>query len=390
MEEKYAIRIKAIQRYLAGERPTAKIYQSLKRNKQWFYFWLKRYNSNHEHWYKDRPRCNKIIRNRTDAKAERFVCTIRAKLAATKYAQIGALAIQWEMQKLRVQPLPVWTINRIIRRHHLIRKSLAYEKRNTFYPTIPVTRPHCLHQMDLVGPRYIGSGPSHRFYSCNLIDAYSNAVSIKPYPSKEDIYINDSLVLAWQTLGLPQYLQIDNELSFKGSNRYPRTLGRVLKLCLYLGVEVIFIPEGEPWRQGVIEKFNDVYDKMFFRSQRFKTLTDLHKESHIFEHFHNHHHRYSKLQGKTPWIAHQALPKRIIPESLKNYQDDIPFTHGKISFVRLTNKNGTIRFFTETFLVDTHLVHEYVKGTIYTKAGILKLYYNNKAIKTYRYKVNPY
>jgi len=390
MEDKHAIRIKAIQRYLTGERPVAKIYRSLQRNKQWFYFWLKRYEPNDEQWYKDRPRCNKIIHNRTEGKTEQIVCAIRAKLTATKYAQIGAMAIQWEMQKLGVRSLPVWTINRIIRRHHLVRKSPTYEKRNTHYPLVPVTTPHCFHQMDLVGPRYIGQSPSHRFYSCNIIDTYSNAVGINPCSGKKDIYINASLVSAWQTLGIPQYLQIDNELSYKGSNRYPRTLGRVLKLCLYLGVEVIFIPEGEPWRQGVIEKFNDVYDKMFFRSQRFRTLLHLHKESRNFEHFHNHHHRYSKLKGKTPWTVHQSVQKRTFPKTFKEHEYDIPFTHGKISFVRLTNKDGKIRFFTETFMVDTCLVHEYVKGTIYTNPGVLRLYYNNKTIKTYRYKVNLY
>jgi len=66
----------------------------------------------------------------------------------------------------------------------------------------------------------------------------------------------------------------------------------------------------------------------------------------------------------------------------------IPFKDGRVSFIRLTDEKGEVRFFTETFLVDKHLVNEYVKGTIFTKQGLLKFYYDNKVIKIYKYLVN--
>lgn len=385
MEDRYTVRIQAIQRYLAGERPAAKIYRSLQKNKQWFYFWFKRYNPKEENWYQDKPRINKILHNRIDSKLEQLVCAIRTKLTTAKYAQIGAVAIQWELKKLGLSPIPIWTINRIINRNQLVKQSNKYLKQNKLYPVIKVTAPHQFHQFDLVGPRYIGSGKGGRFYSFNLIDIFSNAIYIQPSLSKSDVFISDFLISAWQALGIPRYLQVDNELSFKGSNRYPRTPGRVIRLCLYLGVEIIFIPEGEPWRQGVIEKFNDVYDKIFFRQQRFRDMDHLRRESKIFASFHNHHHRYSKLNGKIPWAVHRTIPKRLI---LSTFKPCSPIRHGKISFIRLTDKDGKIKFFSESFLVNKYLVHEYIKGTIFTKPGLLKLYYNNKTIKTYRYKVN--
>jgi hypothetical protein len=46
-------------------------------------------------------------------------------------------------------------------------------------------------------------------------------IKIKDYPSKRGIFVTDSLVSAWQVLWIPKYLQIDNGLSFKGSNRHP-------------------------------------------------------------------------------------------------------------------------------------------------------------------------
>jgi hypothetical protein len=86
-------------------------------------------------------------------------------------------------------------------------------------------------------------------------------VALAAAPSKRDIDIVDALVAGWQRLGIPDLLQADNELSFRGSNRYPRSFGLLIQLCLYLGVEIVFIPPGQPWRNGIVEKFNDLYDK---------------------------------------------------------------------------------------------------------------------------------
>ena len=389
MEEKYRIRIEAVRRFLAGERPTVNIYRSLNQNRRWFYFWLNRYDPNDENWYKDRLKTPRLIYNKTSEETETLVCNVRNKLVKTKYAQIGALPIQWELKKLGLKPIPpIWTINRIIKRNNLVKKPEIYEKRSKLYPQMEARTPNILHQLDLVGPRYIGKGKDNKFFSFNLIDIFSNVAKIKPYKGKRGVFVIDFLVCAWQTLGIPKYLQFDNELSFRGSNKYPRTFGDVIKLCLYLGVEPIFIPEAEPWRQGVIEKFNNVYDKMFFRAQIFKDFNHLSKESLVFENFHNNNHRYSKLKGKTPWVIHSSTTRRILSSSFSLHKRSIPFRDGKLSFVRLTNKEGKVRFFTETFSVDKDLANEYVKGTIFTKQNLLKFYYDGEIIKTYKYKVN--
>jgi putative transposase len=68
-------------------------------------------------------------------------------------------------------------------------------------------------------------------------------VALAAVPSKQAPDVVDALVEGWQKLGCPRYLQMDNELSFGGSNRHPRSFGILLRLCLYLGVEVVFIPE---------------------------------------------------------------------------------------------------------------------------------------------------
>jgi len=125
----------------------------------------------------------------------------------------------------------------------------------------------------LIGPRYIkGDG---RFYSFNVMDVFSHRAYIESQRTKEDHQVAGSLMRCWKNIGIPDFLQFDNELSFRGSNKYPRSFGIVIRLCLYYGIVPVFIPQGEPWRNGVIERFNDTYSKKFFRRQWFRPQMNL-------------------------------------------------------------------------------------------------------------------
>jgi len=49
------LRKTAVNRYLKGETPKS-IYTDLKRSKNWFFKWLKRYKSGEPEWYKDKSK----------------------------------------------------------------------------------------------------------------------------------------------------------------------------------------------------------------------------------------------------------------------------------------------------------------------------------------------
>lgn len=377
-------RREAIRRYLAGTRPMA-IYRALGRSKPWLYKWLKRYRVGQRAWAHEQSRAPHRVVKRSSVELERMVCAIRRSLITTKYAQKGALAIQWQLQQLGVQPLPpLWTINRILKRHGLVVKP-AYQPRGTPYPSVEAQRPHEVQQLDLVGPRYLTGGS--RFYGVHLIDTRSNAVALEAVASKHAAVLVEAIVAAWQRLGLPRILQLDNELSFRGSNRYPRSFGLLIRLCLTLGVEVVFIPEGEPWRNGIIERFNDVYDKLFFRSQRFRTLEHLRNELPTFERFHNTQHRYAKLGQRVPADVHGASRRWRLPRQVARYRQPLPWREGRVSCIRLTDEQGRVRFFGERFVVHPSLVHEYVTGTIDTKAELLTFTHQGHIVKRYKYTV---
>jgi len=115
-----------------------------------------------------------------------------------------------------------------------------------------------------------------------MMDLFSHQVYIESQRTKQDRQVASSLLRCWKAIGLPDYLQLDNELCFRGSNRHPRSPGIVIRLCLYFGVQPVFIPIAEPWRNGAIEKFNDTYNKKFFRQQWFPSYSTLKRQSKYF------------------------------------------------------------------------------------------------------------
>ena len=195
-----------------------------------------------------------------------------------------------------------------------------------------------------------------------------------------------SLLKSWKVMGPPDFLQLDNELSFRGSNRHPRSPGLVIRLCLHFGVTPVFIPIGEPWRNGTIEKFNDTYNKKFFRRQWFPSYAMLKRQSKNFQRFHNKHHRYSCLKGRTPLqIIHSSTDRPVtiggntkLPEL-----DSVP--DGNIILIRFIRSNRLLDIFGEKFKVSKDLVYSYVKAVIVTNLLSLQVYLGDDLVDTFEY-----
>jgi len=342
------IRQEAIQGFQQGEKPS-RICQKLGRTRQWFYTWLGRYRSGGAEWFVERPRAPHRIKNRLEAKREEQIVNLRQQLMSTPYSQIGANAINWELEKRGLPPAPISTINRVINRHQLHRPPARRPSKHKAYVEWPREAPNDLHQADLVGPRFIKN--DGRFYSLHVMDVATHRVKINPVRSKEDRQIARALLTSWQALGLPQYLQLDNELSYRGSNRYPHSFGLVLKLCLRLRVVPVFIPLAEPWRNGEIERFQGVFDRMFFRAQFFPTFAVLCGEAPKFEEYHNSHHVYSCLGGRTPQAAFDQAQAKIdrLPDGFQIPEGKFLIDDGYIHLVRFIRSDRVLNVFGEKF-----------------------------------------
>jgi hypothetical protein len=54
----------------------------------------------------------------------------------------------------------------------------------------------------------------------------------------------------WRKWGKPDYAQFDNDRRFHGSHRHANLIGRVIKMCLGIGVVLVFAPIREPGLQN--------------------------------------------------------------------------------------------------------------------------------------------
>jgi transposase-like protein len=385
-----ALRIETIKRYLGGESPQV-ICKELSVSKRWLFKWFKRYKTGERDWFKEESKTPHTIYRKTPSKVEKKVIMIRKLLQETKISQIGAINIQYQMQTLEEKEIPqIWTINRILKRNHLVSKrERRYQPKGKPYPKFPY-RPfkvNTLHQFDIIGPRYLRGDDC--FYAHNLMDIGSHGVAINPKRSKVHKEVALSLKESWEIMGIPYFLQLDNQLSCRGSNRYPRSFGLVIRLCLFLGVEPIFIPLSEPWRNGCIEKFQDTFEHRFFRRIVFSDFKDLQNQAKGFERFHNQNHRYSCLKGQTPneVLKKDVFPLRVFPDNFSwDSLKERPKT-GKIHLIRFIRSNRILDIFGEKSSVNKSLVYEYVRATIIVKEQKIKLFHQDNLVYEFDYKL---
>jgi putative transposase len=379
MHEK-ELREQAIKGYENGE-SAKEIYRSLGKSKAWFFKWLKRAKLEGESWSESQSRRPQKSPQRIDKNMEQTVIDVRKNLQNTLYAQIGALAISYQLSKKGIKPPPISTINKIIKRNNLIPEKNRYNPKGVDYPYKEVKESNILHQFDLIGPRYLKN--DGRFYSGSVMDVYDRRISINPTRRQTKIDMANTLNGSWRTMGISCYLQMDNILSLRGSNQYPHSLGLVMRLCLYLGIEPIFIPIREPWRNGIVEHFQNVFDKMFFRTQYFKDFTYLCEQAKDFEKFHNQNHHYSTIGGMTPNQKFKGKV-RLLPTSFR-FPNKLVIVPGKVHLIRFIRSNRILDIFGEGYIMPQDVVYEYVWATIDTGKEILSIYHDSKLIVEYPY-----
>ncbi len=380
-------RILAVQRFLNGEKPES-ICASLGRSKSWLYKWVERRLNEDDAWNESRSKQPLNVTNRTPKEIEDIVKIVRLNL----YNQdlfCGAQAILWELEDLGIKPVPsLRTINRILSRNGLThRRTGKYEAKGTAYPKLPSLLPNQSHQADLVGPCYL-KGPV-RFYGLNVVDTATVRCGLHSSLTKAGQDILDGFWAIWKRLGMPDNIQIDNAMTFFGSPTHPRGMGPLIRLCLHHDVEPWFIPMAEPWRNGMIEQFNDLYQQKFLNKIVMATGDDLKTGTFAFEQRHNSSYRYSKLGGKTPLKALAASKAKLrfpTQEVAPKHRLEKPET-GRYHVVRLIRSDLKLNIFGELFPVPPEVKFEYVVATVDVKEQKLKLFLDKTQVEEFDYQL---
>ena len=364
------------------------IWTSLRQSRSWFYKWLQRAREGGADWFLDHPPGTSDPANRTPREIEEIVCFIRRQLYNREVFH-GAQAIFWELKDQGVKPLPsLSAIDRILRRNDLTHKRVGrYRPKDVPYPAPEAAKPNDVHQADFIGPRFLRFGASaRRFYILNAVDLATGRCAIEALTGGKGS-VDSAFWAIWRRLGLPRYLQVDNEMTFHGSPLYPRTLGPLPRLCLPLGVEPVFIPPREPWRNGVIERFQGFWDQRVWRKSPIRGWADLQRKNMAMECRHNREWRYAKLGGKTPLKALAAsnatlhFPDAPTPPPEAAYPES-----GRYHLIRFIRGDGKLDVFSEKFHVaDPDLRYEYVWATVDVKEQRLYLTHDGEQVDDWRY-----
>ena len=350
------LRREAVRRRLAGESPRT-IARDLGRTRQWVAKWAARYDPHDPAWVEGRSRAPKRVANRTAPDVEARVLEVRARLEENPWAQVGAPAIAWELEKLGALAPPRRTIEEILERAGATRRERPARRgcKGIPYPAPAARRAGDVVQVDLVGPRHLDGGM--RFHALNQIDVASHHAGIEIVEDRGDERVVAGLHALWRRHGVPGRVQFDNGGPFTS----PTGVGEVVRFCVHQGTTPVFIPPREPWRNGTIERFNDTFDKRFFRQERFTDRDQLAERAGAFEAFHNRQHRYQATNGRAP--DETAPAPRRDPLGVEEVPAGWP-PAGRIEFIRFIRSDHKLRLLGRAIQVPDGHAYQYLTATL--------------------------
>jgi putative transposase len=364
------LRKEAVRRRQAGE-SAEEVAVALGRTSRWVRKWSARAETetDSQDWAAGHSRAPLTSPTRTAAGLRQAIIDARARLVANPRGQYGPLAVAWELRRMGVDPIPPrWTIERVINAEGLARprrRQAGYVPKGVAYPTRINPEPGTTHQIDMVGPRHLDGAVE--FHALNLIDVGSHAAGSEILAAPRPTLVAAGMAQMWTTLGVPAVAQFDNHSNFRGGIPPAWShFGPVVATCLDLDVVARFVPLREPWRNGIVEHFNDVWDKSFFRTARFTGLDHLRAENASFVAFHNHHHRYSAHGGASP---DEVWAGRLYHPLTRGYQvpTSLP-AKGRIEVIRYVRSNRVVDLFGKRLTLAEEHTHQYVTAIIKVRA----------------------
>jgi len=374
------LRIKAIQLY-QNKWKISDICSNLKVSRNWFYKWQKRYETGCYNWYEEQSRSPKKQSKRTDRATEKLIIDTRKELVLKPYRQYGPQAIYYRLEQKGVRAPSIWTIARIIKRNNL-----TVNKRFTSYISKGKKYPYeyaLCQEMDFVGPRYLYS--KARFYFHNIICNDTHFAQATVCYNQTSDNICTSLIHFWKTAGVPDFLQMDNALSFWGSLNKPNAVGKVIRFCLLHNVVPVFIPIREPWRNGIIEHFNFTMQNAILKTEKFNDVVQLQEASNRFCEVHNNTHHYSTQKGMTPKQA-MAFYHYPFVKLRDNYQIPsrrLTLEKGEIHIIRFIRSDLKFNLFGLSYKLPE------IKGIIITNEHRLKIYNDQELITEFQFVLFP-
>jgi hypothetical protein len=310
--------------------------------------------------FADRPAGPPRPANRTRPALEGRVLAIRKRLKEqSDLGEHGAAAIQRDMQELKLKSIPALrTIGRILLRRGALdgRRRI---RRNPpppgwYLPDLAARRVE-LDSIDIVEGLVIRGRAGRRPVDVEVLNAISLHGGLAASWPRAGITAKntlDSLLRHWRAAGLPAYAQFDNDRIFAGAHAHPDTIGRVIRLCLSLGVTPVFAPPRETGFQAAIENYNGRWQAAVWARFTHDSLQSVADRSGRF---------VAAARIRSAARIESAPPRTPIPSGWKL---DLQKLKGKIVFLRRTDARGHVNLLGHDFCVSQTWIHRLVRAVV--------------------------
>lgn len=374
------------------EKSAAEILAVIPRSPSWLFKWKQRFEQDGWQALDSLSKAPLNSPQQYSAEAVNLVIRIRRRLEKSTVGLVGAFEIQQEIRRKRLlKPVPsLASIKRWLKDAGLVDAAPEPEA-GAYYPVIEQPQEFVILSCDWVA-RYLRGG--EKVFVFHTINLSSHALSqtIGSDKTTESAYAH--LLQSFSQLGLPDFLQIDNDAAFTGLGRTKPVFGRIIRLALYLGIEVIFIPPGEPKRNSTVERVNGIWAQSFWGKNHFTSRGDLLRKSQKFLTWYE---TYAppSLNGMTVKQAAglQKAPK-LLSRQIAQISEALPLIAGRVHFIRKIDAQGEINILKEQWKVSKSLSGNYVWATIDLGKAELFIYHRRslrgkaRLIKHYVYELD--
>lgn len=273
--------------------------------------------------------------------------------------EYGAEAIHREMARLKVKGVPsVRTIGRILGRcgaldgRRRVRRSPPPP--GWYLPDVASGEAE-LDSFDIVEGLVIRGRNGRRPVGVEVLDGVSlhgGLVCSWPRGGITAKSTMDSLLEHWRAFGLPDYAQFDNDRIFAGAHARPDTLGRVVRLCLSLGVTPVFAPPRETGFQAAVENYNGRRQAKVWARFEHTSLRSVAARSSRF---------VDAARLRSAARIESAPPRRPFP---RDWVMDLQALRGEVIFLRRTDAGGRVSLLGHTFEVGAKWVSRLVRAEV--------------------------
>lgn len=306
----------------------------------------------------------------TSEKIEELVLQLRKELReVSDLGEYGAAAIHRELterqKELQIEAVPsLRTIGRILQRNGLLdarQRTRRPAPPQGWYLADLRQRRAELDSIDIVEGLVIKGGQDVEVLNgISLHGGLCMSCVSDGWTAKKTV---QSLLEHWREQGLPDYAQFDNDTIFQGPHHYPDVFGRVTRMCLQLGVVVVFAPPRETGFQAAIESYNGRWQQKVWGRFTHQGLADLRERSD----------RYVKACHKRSASRIESAPqRRPFPVDWK-LDLSRPLT-GTVIYIRRTDNKGHVHLLGHDYELSDTWRNRLVRCNIDLKAGRIRFY----------------